>query len=199
MKKNLVIMLLILAVLGLFSLLGVFYNWNVDNQEKDLRVQFSSNIKVNKNAYDEMWKIIKQDANVTDKYAADFSERVLPVLVSGREPKGEFMRWISEANPEFSVSLYENLMNSIAAERRKFKLSQDRTIDIRNSYFQLIENKPQKWFVDKKFKETYIDDGGNLTYVNEEVQKIYSYSPVTSSRTEKVFEEGKDDDIDLFN
>lgn len=187
--------LILLAVVVVIVALVVFMvDMNIDNQEKDFRKNFMAQLKVNKTAHDVMWKTLKQDASVTEKYAADFSERVLPALVEGRIGKGEMMKWITESNPTFSSALYEKLMDKIGIERDKFKFSQDRTIDIQNSWNKLIENKPQKWFINSEL----FDKSADGLYVNEEIQALIDYKPVTSTQTEDVFKKGVDDNVELF-
>jgi hypothetical protein len=189
------------SILGLIAILTISiigYNWNVDNKLKDNKNLFIAQYDVCKISHDEMTKIIKQTANVTDHFMEKYGDNVIAELVKGRESKGEVMRWITEDNPEFNGDvLYEKLMNNIEVERIKFSRAQTRAVDIRKEIMNMIENKPQCVFVDDKYKEYIIIDGKKV-YADEQVQLIYSYKPVTSSASEKAFETGIDDNTDVF-
>jgi hypothetical protein len=192
MKKLGIILAVVIAVT--IGLVWFLVDMRIDNQEKDLRKDFLAQYKVNKTSHDAMWKILSQDAGVVDKYATDFSERVLPALVEGRIGQGELMKWITESNPTFDASLYKELMIKIETERHKFEFSQNRTIDIQNQWNKLRENKPERWFIDSEFFEK----GTDGKYLNAEVQQIMDYKPVTSTVTEDVFKSGVDDNVELF-
>lgn len=185
-----------LVVILIISVIG--YNWGVDNRLKDNKNLFLAQIDVCKVSHDEMWKIISQDAQISEKYVDSYSEKVLPALVAGRKADGEIMRWITESNPSYNADLlFTKLMDNVEIERKKFTRAQTRAIDIRRTIMDMIENKPQCIFVDDKYKEYEVVDGVKV-YTDEQVQQIYAYKPVTSSKTEKVFETGKDDDVNVF-
>jgi hypothetical protein len=189
------------SVIGLIAIVTISligYNWRVDNRLKDNKNLFLAQYDVCKISHDEMWKIISQDAQISEKYVNSYAEKVLPALVAGRKADGEIMRWITEANPNYDAEkLFSKLMDNVEIERKKFTRAQTRAIDIRKEIMNMIENKPECLFVDKKYKEYTIVDGVKV-YADEQVQQIYSYKPVTSTKTEKVFETGKDDDVQVF-
>jgi len=187
-----------LGLIDIVTISIIGYNWQVDNKLKDAKNLFIAQYDVCKISHDEMIKIIKQTANVSDHFMNKYGDNVIAELVKGRESKGEVMRWITEDNPEFNGDvLYEKLMNNIEVERMKFTRAQTRAVDIRKEIMNMIENKPQCIFVDNKYKEYTLVDGKKV-YADEQVQLIYSYKPVTSTRTEKVFETGVDDDTEVF-
>jgi hypothetical protein len=176
--------ILTISIIGLVTLIGAvvfFMNISVDNQEITLREKANAQTSVCKAYYDKMWKILKQKAGVTDQYKDAFAE-IYPKLIEGRYSQGDgsLMKWIQESNPNFDNSLYKDLMNSIEIEREGFFNEQKKLIDIKNEHSLLLKRVPSKWFIDSGITELEI-------------------IIITSTKTEKVFETGKDDDIELFD
>lgn len=88
------------------------------------------------------------------------------------------MKWIQESNPQFDVSLYKDLMNSIEVERTVFSNEQKKMLDIIREHNNLIKTVPGRWLV-----------------IND---KEIEYTVISSTRSKAVMENGTDDDIDLF-
>jgi hypothetical protein len=88
------------------------------------------------------------------------------------------MLWIQEKNPEFSIDLYKDLSRSVESLRIEFDISQKKMIDIKRVHDNLR----------LKFPSSLAMFGHN------ELQ----LKLVTSDRTERAFETGKDNDVDLF-
>lgn len=65
------------------------------------------------------------------------------------------MKWIQEANPEFSTSLYQTVSNSIDVQRTSFNSAQTRMLDIIRQREALIEQLPSCWFIRNKSKIDY--------------------------------------------
>ena len=57
------------------------------------------------------------------------------------------MKWIKESNPNFDVSLYKDLMQSIEIQRSEFQTSQERMLDIIREHETLVKTYPAKWFI----------------------------------------------------
>ena len=87
------------------------------------------------------------------------------------------MLWIKEHNPEFDSKIYMKLMTSIEANRKEFMHAQTEMLDMKREHDNLRTTAPSMWFIPDK----------------EVTVKI-----VTSTKTERVFESGKDDDVQLF-
>jgi len=94
---------------------------------------------------------------------------------SGKET---LMKWITESNPTFDVSLYMTLMNTIEGSRNEFTMEQKKLIDI-----------------DRELKTMKVTFPNSLVLGRKADLEIVL---VTSSKTEEAYKTGKDDDIDLF-
>lgn len=153
------------------------------NHEIDLRNQAGAQEKANQVVYDEVWKVLQQKAGILDKYADDFKS-VYGTIMEDRyqgEKNGPSptFKWIQESNPGFSWEMYKDLSVAIEAYRGKFSRVQQKLIDIKREHDNLRQKIPSCWFV-----------GGK-----PELQ----ITIVTSTKTERTFKSGKEDNIELFN
>jgi hypothetical protein len=126
-----------------------------------------------------MWKILKTQAGVAEKYSKDFKE-IYPSLIEGRYSNGggQMMQWVQEHNPEFDTSLYNKLMNSIEAQREGYFVQQKKLIDIKRTHDNLLMTAPSSWFV------------GN--------RAVLEINIIKSAKTKAVYETGEENDIELF-
>lgn len=166
----------ILLVLG-FSLIGSYFSYN--NTEVALRQEADAQVKKIETTHDAMWKILSEQAGVTEQYKESFNE-IYKNIMDARYSKGDgsLMKWVTESNPNFDVKLYDKLMNSIEIQRTTFKTSQDRLSDIIREHNTLLNSYPSKWFISN----------------NKPIEQMV----ISSSKTKKVMETGVDDDVDLF-
>lgn len=132
--------------------------------------------------YDDMWKTIQQQAGVTKEYESSFKE-IYTDLINGRysdkNGRGALMSWIQEDNPTLDAGVFEKLMNTIESKRQDFATRQKELIAIEEDYNKEIVTFPGSWFLSDR---TPLD-----------------VTIVTSTKTEKVYETGIDDDVELFN
>lgn len=154
-----------------------------NNRHADIHNQATAQQKANEVIYDEVWKVLQQKAGILDKYAADFKSIYSSIFDeryqgenSGQSPA---FKWIVENNPNFSVEMYKDLSTAVEVYRGKFSRTQQRLIDIKREDDNLHTKIPSCWFVGTK--------------------KDMDINIVTSTKTEKVFSSGKEDDIELFN
>lgn len=170
-----VIAVIIMAII--MGLMAVSYS----NREIDLRKQAEAQQKVNEVIYTKVWTVIKQKAQVTDKYASDFKE-VYVGIMSGRydADKGSnpAFKWISEQNPSFSVEMYKSLSDSIEGLRAEFARVQNRLVDIKREHDTLREKFPSNLVVGKR--------------PSLEIQIV------TSAQTKEVFATGEENKVDVF-
>lgn len=168
------------VVLGLGIILGIYYV-SLNNEEIEVR-NLAINQQLNCESYfDKMFKVLKQQAGVTDQYKESFKEIYIGIM-EGRysgEKGDALMKWVHEANPQFDASLYGKLMNSIEAQREGFFNEQKKLISIKNTHDNLIMKFPASLFLGSR---------GQLEI------KI-----ITSAATKLVYETGEENDIDLFN
>lgn len=177
MKKVVIIALCILVPISIIFGLGISYS----NKEITLRSMIKAQQEVCESFYDKMWKIISQKASIAQEYKNTFKE-VYPDLIAGRygdEKGGTLMKWITESNPNFDVTLYRELSQSIEAERTGFFMEQKKLIDINNEHRILLKKFPSSLFLSGR----------------EEIK----ITLVTSDKTDEVFKTGKENDINLFN
>jgi len=132
--------------------------------------------------YDAMWKIIQQQAGVTEHYEESFKE-IYTKLIAGRysdkNGRGALMSWIQEDNPTFDSKLFDKLMTTIESQRSDFATRQKELISIGADYNRNRVTFPASWFIgDRPRMEVTI---------------------ITSTKTEKTYETGIDDDVTLFS
>lgn len=170
-----IIVLIIVGVLVLI-LVGMYFSYN--NKEIALRKECEAQKGKIESVHDTMWKIIKQKAQVSDKYKDAF-EKIYPDLIRGRyaNDQGGMMKWIQEQNPNFDTSLYRDLSQAIEVQRTSFSNAQQRMLDIIRERETLIESLPAKFFISNKSK---ID-----------------YEVISSTNTKTIMETRIDDDISL--
>lgn len=177
-----IIAIAIVAVCGISALMVGGYVIGVRNDAVELETAFSAQVSANKANYDAMWKIIQQKAGVTTQYSNDFKENFAAIMENryGNPDSrtNSMMLWIQEKNPEFNMDLYKDLNRYIEAGRKEFEMNQRKMIDIKRVHDNLRLKFPSSLAMFGK---------------NELQLKL-----VTSGRTEKAFETGQDNDVDLF-
>lgn len=169
----------ILAALfvGVLLITGVVMYFSYNNEFTRKENQFKAQENVDKAFFDEMWKVIKQQAGVSEKYSEDFRRNYKEIMTS-RNYGGEMMKWITEANPNFTPDLYSKLMNTIEIKRAEFTNNQKKLISIHKELSDLKMLFPGSLFLGSR--------------------NVPDLNVVTSSQTEAVFQTHKDDDIELF-
>lgn len=171
------LIIIVAAAAILLILLIMFFTYN--NKEIYLRKEADAQRKKIESTHDKMWKVIKQKAEVSDKYRETF-ERVYPEIIAGRYSDGSSaMKWIQEANPNFDTSLYNDLMQAIEIQRTHLHNAQTRMLDVIRERASLIESYPSRWFITNK----------------SEIE----YEVISSTKTHNVVETRVDDDVDVFN
>lgn len=177
MKKTIIITAASLIAISLIIALLYF---SASNKEITLRSQLTAQKEVCEAFYDRMWKVIAQKAQVADQYKGAFKD-IYPALIEGRygnEKGGTLMKWITESNPTFDVSLYKDLSSSIEAERAGFFMEQKRLVDLNNEHRIARYTFPGSLFI-----------GG---------RPDVKITIVSSTATKIVMETGKEDSISIF-
>lgn len=169
------ILFVVLFLVGTVVIMYISYN----NQYVRLKNSYEAQVSVDKAIYDEVWKVIKQQAGVSEKYAEDFKGIYTEIMNNRyKEGSGQMMQWITESNPNFDPSLYKSLMATIESQRSKFTTNQKKLISINAELKNLVMVFPASLFLGSK-----------------EIPKL---ELVTSSQTEKTFNTLKDDNTELF-
>ncbi len=180
MSKNKIIGLVAAISFSMVFIIGFFMNMSIENKEIDLRERVVAQQEKCEAYFDKMWKVLKQEAQVTDQYKNAFKE-IYPELIEGRYSQGDgaLMKWIQESNPQFDASMYKQLMRSIEVERTGFFNEQATLIDIQREHKAYLQKAPNRWFLSDDLKPV-------------EIQVI------TSDNTKETYETGEENDIDLY-
>ena len=107
----------IVALIGIIILVMMF---SYKNDEVRLKNEFQAQSQKIEAVHDNMWKIIQQKAGVTREYAAQF-DSIYSHIMDARydNSDGVLFNWIKESNPNFSVSLYQDLSITIEVQRKQ--------------------------------------------------------------------------------
>jgi len=175
-NKSLFLVILIVGILGI-GLTLTYYSY--DNQYITLNNLYEAQVSDDKIVYDEVWKVVKQQAQVSEQYAESFKSIYLGMMDArySKDSNATF-KWIKEQNPEFSQDMYMKLMNTIESQRSKFTSVQRKLITYHQEISNLVKLWPSRIFV-----------GG---------RPIPELKIVTSTKTENTFNTGKEDDMDVF-
>ena len=146
---------IVLLSVGILIVALVIAYFTLNNQEESLRKAAEAQLKAIESVHDTMWKIIKEKANVSEKYRQTF-ESIYPDIIAGRYKDTQDMLWIQEDNPDFDVSLYADLMQSIEVQRMHFSEAQKHMVDIVREHETLINSIPHKWFISNRTPIEYV-------------------------------------------
>ena len=161
----------IIAIIGVTQYIGYHNDW-VDMEE-----MYNAQLENDKIIYDNTWKIIKQQAGVTEKYASDFKD-VYAGIMESRNYGGEMMKWIQESNPAFDQSMYKQLMNTIDSKRTEFTANQKLLIGYHQQLNRMKKRFPSSVFLSGKVVPELVT--------------------ITSGKTKQTFETGEENDVDVF-
>jgi len=153
----------------------------VSNTEIELRIQAEAQQKNNENIYQKVWTVIKQKAQVTDKYSSDFKDiysNLMDERYQGDEKSNPAFKWIQEQHPQLSVEMYKELGDAIGSLRAEFTMVQSRLIDIKREHDALISVTPTKWIVGRR--------------------PPLEITIVTSQKTKETFRTGEENNVDVF-
>jgi len=169
-RKQIVILSTIGVVLTLF-LVGFLNYTSIYDRNVELKSEFKAQMGVIEGTYDNMWTVMHDEAGIADKYAKDFKEIYIP-MIEGRYSKGDgaLMKWVTEHNPNFDVSLYKNLMQSVEALRTEFLNTEKRALSIVQEHDNLRH---------RFWSRIFLGD-----------EKPLEYKMITTSQTKKVMKSG---------
>lgn len=139
----------------------------------------------NHNEFDNMWKSIAQSANITEEQAKQVSNIIIGYAKErSNQGKGSLAAMVHEVVPnvDSTSQTFQNLMNVVNAKRDSWTMRQKELLDLNRIHNNTLQTMPGS-FVCSLFGRKEIE------------VKI-----VTSDKTEKAFETGKDDsEVKLFN
>lgn len=166
--------------------------------ENTTRAQWQSN----QNSYDAFWKSVREVAQVPDKYKDDFKSVLVAETQAKYGPEGSkaAFQWLQDRQINFDASQYRKIQDVIESGRGDFKRSQDELLDkqrkvrdVTLSYWGSMMARHYGFpraISGKLAPPSDADGDGKLT--------VLDYPIVTSGRTQKAFDEGKDDEVKVF-
>ena len=183
MQAKFITAIVVASIVGIVGLWYILTGVGARNTEAALRATHQAVQKGNTVDYDAMWKIISQTAQVPKQYSEDFKNAYSSILASGGPAnqstvKNLFAVASGMKVPELDSSLYRKVQDVIESERTKFANAQKQLLDIEREHTKLRTTFPSNLFV------------GDVKPLESKL--------VTSTKTDKAFETGKDDETDLF-
>lgn len=132
--------------------------------------------------FDKMWKVLQQKAEIADQYKDAFKD-IYPGLIAGRYSNDNggsqmFMKWVTEHNPSFDLSLYRDLSNAVESERTSFFYEQKKLISMNNEHRNKIMTFPGTWFLAGR--------------------EAIAIIVITSDATASAYETKQENNLDLF-
>lgn len=164
---------LVFLIVACFAItVGVYWLTTV-RSEVQLRSAIEAQQDTNRASFDTMWKILQDEAGVSNQYRETFQE-VYPKLIGARYSERSHLlaSFIKEANPTYDTKLSEKLMASIESERKHFLREQKKLRDFKREHDNLIKSPPSSLFVGSR---------GTIDVVL-----------ITSDEAEQAFESGRD-------
>lgn len=149
MKKSTIALLVVGALMLMFTLLLTTTYFSITNREISLRTQVEAKQKVCESYYSKMFTEIKEIAQVSEQYKESFKE-IYPAIMQGRYGNargGALMSWVQESNPNFDIKLYDKLATVIETNRDNFQIQQEQLIDLKRAYDTYIQTFPNRLFV----------------------------------------------------
>lgn len=188
------------SVLGILLLTGgcvwSFHN-NCISQETSLVATWEDS----QVQYDTFWKTVKEQAQVTDRYADDFKAVFLASIEGRYAGKDPAVQMLMEANPSLDATMYQQLARTIEAGRHDFARTQRTLIDKKREYKKTLAQFPNDTMASRLGFPSELtgsnappmdsDGDGRLT--------VLDYEAITSQTTQDVFRSGHDDKpLDVF-
>jgi hypothetical protein len=174
--------ILAIVFIPLFSIVGCAISQS--NQEVELRNQFNQKITERTAFYDKMWKIISQKSQIALRNDSSFRQNINIIMEGRKDGQQVFFKWITETNPNANYSevsvLYKDLSRAVEAEREGF-FNQEKVLqDIKLQHDNLLSRFPSTIIMSMLGRHHLV------------------YKPITSDRTDRVIESGKDNNTNVF-
>lgn len=182
----------LIGTLGMLAVLAIVYfsmSVSYKNQEVTIREAAKAKQETNKAGFDMAWKVINQTGQVAKQYKNDFQDVYTDIMDSryqknpnaasaNVENNAMLFSFMKEHNPEFSPDLHKKVSNAIQAQRANFYHMQEELQALKQEHSTLIKTFPGSFF---------------LSSIEE-----LDITIITSTKTEQIFESGKEDDVKVF-
>lgn len=176
--------LAVVGVLAVFAGLFVVGYIGFKNDCIGAENALEAKYKENRSIYDNGWKTVVEKMQVSE-VAYDKLQELYAGIMSGRYgPEGSraMLQVIREDNPKADLKLFEQVQQSVEIFRNRFVQAQKELADRTQLYKDRFQKFPGSLY------------NGMAGFPRVDLAK---YEMVTSARTEKVFEEKKDEPLDL--
>lgn len=182
MSKGFTVAIAACGVVAMFVLIVVIMFVTISNNEARLRNAIVNKQKDNTSEFDNMWKKIQQVAEVPPAQMAALKD-IFNSYAQARGANasgGSLATWVHESVPSVDTKTYDNLMNIITGSRDSWTQRQKELIDLKREH-----------------------DNIRTTFPSNVVCSILGRGEiditiVTSAKSEKAFQTGRDDDVKLF-
>lgn len=159
--------------------------------------------KDNQNTYDAFWKTVKETAQVPDKYKDDFKQLLVADTTAKFGPEGSkaTMQWFQDRQINFDAGLYRKVQDVIESGRQDFKRSQTTLLDKQRKVADMTQS---YWggVMAKHYdfpRELHGEAAPPKDLDGDNRLTVLDYPIVTSAHTQKAFQTGQDDEVQVFN
>ncbi len=175
MKNKIVIFGSIIALIFVIGIMAGSYI-ATSNKEIKLRQGVETQQGVLKDFHTVVWKVLQEKAAITDNYTKAFDSVYANIMNERYEGKngGSLFSFVTESNPNFDVTMYKDLAQTVEAKRTEFFYEQKKLRELNQQHKVYLQTFPGSLWV-----------GGRDT-VGIEV--------LSSTRTEETFKKGVDDE-----
>lgn len=189
-----VVLLFIALVLGSC----ISFQNNAVRLENAVKAQFQDN----KNTYDAFWKKVVETAQIPDKYKEDFKDLLVSETKAryGEGGTDATMLWLQERQINFDATMYNRLMTIIEEGRNDFRTGQTRLVDRKRVYEDHLGVFPgSTWAGMTGFPRPVMGELAPTTDLDGDgLYTVLDYKVMTSAKTEKAFQTGEDEALDVF-
>lgn len=171
------------AILFVVIGFGIWY-MSVNRTDSNARADVAAEQDKCKIIYDEMWKVITEQAQVPEAYKEAFRD-TWKDIVNGNsaQQKASISAFVTRYNPQFDSKLYSKLMTTIEHKRKEFSNAQIKMRDVKRQHDRFRTAMPVNSQLGRAIFGTF-----------EEIP----IQLVLSDKTNNAFEAGKDEALDIF-
>ncbi len=181
MSKGVMVTLGILVVVVLALMGGCGMAVSSLDKEAGVRTLIEAKQRDNTSEFDNMWKKISQSAEIP----AAKKDALMEIFTAHAKARttggGGLMKWVQESVPNVRLDEFQNLQNIVISSRDRWTARQKEILDLQRAHDLMFEK---------------VVNGAILRAFGRD--KLDRVQIITSSRTEKAFDEGVDDDVSLF-
>lgn len=180
---GIVVLLILFVVIGFFGYMG--WSNTANKFEQDIPAQY----KKMQNVYDNGWKQVMEQNQLSDKYADQFKAAFQGIMRGDKDGQAAMIQVLT-AMPNYDSSVVKKVMESVEIFHAEFKSAQDAIIALKQSYgtflFATTTGRMLNTFGNYPHIKCGVPDGSED-----------NYQIVTSGKTETDFKNHKADQLQL--